>query len=237
MDDGYAMAELPSVRGAAPILQGFFQVLYGDDNSNSTVMGVSAEAFAVLGIQQIAIGGPDKKRLQTLWVDMLGLVETGTYRSERENVDEDICAMGVGPFKVEVDLMQPLDPDKKPAVHTTPLNHIGLWIDGAQRDSVRAALRRHPRLGLCRGLRAVKTLGQSAGNPASLSRLSSFKEVHHVGSGLPRRAGRGRKQPLAGVAHGIGRREHPLPFGGCRSDVIGDLCWRHPAFGNAAGDL
>jgi lactoylglutathione lyase len=30
---------------------------------------------------------------------------------------------------VEVDLMQPLDPDKKPAVHATPLNHIGLWID------------------------------------------------------------------------------------------------------------
>ena len=25
--------------------------------------------------------------------------------------------------------MQPIDPDKKPAVHTTPLNHIGLWID------------------------------------------------------------------------------------------------------------
>jgi hypothetical protein len=25
--------------------------------------------------------------------------------------------------------MQPLDPDKKPAVHATPLNHVGLWID------------------------------------------------------------------------------------------------------------
>ena len=25
--------------------------------------------------------------------------------------------------------MQPLDPEKKPAVHTTPLNHVGLWID------------------------------------------------------------------------------------------------------------
>jgi lactoylglutathione lyase len=30
---------------------------------------------------------------------------------------------------VEVDLMQPLDPDKKPAVHSTPLNHVGLWVD------------------------------------------------------------------------------------------------------------
>ena len=85
--------------------------------------------FKVLGIQQIAIGGPDKTRLQKLWVDMLGLEVTGTFVSERENVDEDICSMGSGPYKVEVDLMQPLDPDKKPAVHTTPLNHVGLWID------------------------------------------------------------------------------------------------------------
>ena len=83
--------------------------------------------FKVLGIQQIAIGGPDKKRLGKLWVDLFGLEVTGTFRSERENVDEDICAIGSGPFKVEVDLMQPLDPDKKPAVHSTPLNHIGLW--------------------------------------------------------------------------------------------------------------
>ena len=85
--------------------------------------------FKVLGIQQIAIGGPDKTRLQKLWVDMFGLDITGTFKSERENVDEDICAMGTGPFKVEVDLMQPLDPEKKPAVHATPLNHVGLWID------------------------------------------------------------------------------------------------------------
>ena len=85
--------------------------------------------FKVLGVQQIAIGGPDKLRLQTLWVDMLGLQVTGTFRSERENVDEDICAMGSGVHAVEVDLMQPLDPEKKPAVHTTPLNHVGLWID------------------------------------------------------------------------------------------------------------
>lgn len=85
--------------------------------------------FKVLGIQQIAIGGPSKDRLRTLWVDKLGLEVTGNFISERENVDEDICAMGRGPFKVEVDLMQPLDAEKKPAVHTTPLNHVGLWID------------------------------------------------------------------------------------------------------------
>ena len=85
--------------------------------------------FQVLGVQQIAIGGTDKSRMQKLWVDMLGLEVTGTFKSERENVDEDILAMGHGAFKVEVDLMQPLDIDKKPAVHTTPLNHVGLWID------------------------------------------------------------------------------------------------------------
>ena len=85
--------------------------------------------FTVLGIQQIAIGATSKERLRTLWVDMLGLEVTGNFFSERENVDEDICAIGTGPFKVEVDLMQPVDIDKKPAVHATPLNHVGLWID------------------------------------------------------------------------------------------------------------
>jgi lactoylglutathione lyase len=89
----------------------------------------NARPFKVLGIQQIAIGGPSKERLKTLWVDKLGLPITGSFQSERENVDEDICALGSGPFKVEVDLMQPVDPDKKPAVHATPLNHVGLWID------------------------------------------------------------------------------------------------------------
>ena len=85
--------------------------------------------FKILGVQQITIGGPSKEKLRTLWVDMLGLEITGNFVSERENVDEDITAMGKGPFKVEVDLMQPLDPEKKPAVHATPLNHIGLWVD------------------------------------------------------------------------------------------------------------
>ena len=85
--------------------------------------------FRVLGLQQIAVGGPDKLALRRLWIDLLGLALEGEFRSERENVDEDIAVAGVGPHRVEVDLMQPLAPDKKPAVHTTPLNHIGLWID------------------------------------------------------------------------------------------------------------
>ena len=89
----------------------------------------TAKPFRILGIQQIAIGGPDKQRLRALWVDMLGLKVASSFVSERENVDEDICSLGQGAHAVEVDLMQPLDPQKKPAVHATPLNHVGLWVD------------------------------------------------------------------------------------------------------------
>ena len=89
----------------------------------------TTKPFRILGIQQIAIGGPDKQKLKALWVDMLGLTVKGRFVSERENVDEDICSIGEGAHAVEVDLMQPIDPDKKPAVHTTPLNHVGLWVD------------------------------------------------------------------------------------------------------------
>ena len=90
---------------------------------------MTSRPFNVLGVQQIAVGGLDKSRLRTLWVELLGLTATGRYRSERENVDEDILALGSGPTRVEVDLMQPLDPAQKPAVHEPPLNHIGLWVD------------------------------------------------------------------------------------------------------------
>lgn len=85
--------------------------------------------FRLLGLQQVAIGGPDKAALRRLWVELLGLPVIGHFVSERENVDEDLCALGDGPHRVQVDLMQPLDPAGKPAVHLPPLNHIGLWID------------------------------------------------------------------------------------------------------------
>ena len=85
--------------------------------------------FKVLGIQQIAVGGSDKNNLRKLWIEMLGLSITGNFRSESENVDEDIAVIGTGPLKVEVDLMQPLNSDSKPRVDIPPLNHVGLWID------------------------------------------------------------------------------------------------------------
>ncbi len=89
----------------------------------------SPRPFRVLGVQQIAIGGLDKNKLRRFWVDIMGLRFVHSYENEKENVDEDICETGVGPFTVEVDLMQPIDPDKRPKVHEPALNHIGLWID------------------------------------------------------------------------------------------------------------
>lgn len=88
-----------------------------------------ARPFRVLGLQQIAIGALDKARLKHLWVDLLGLSVSGHFRSASENVDEDIASLGVGPHAVEVDLMQPMDPEARPAVHLPALNHIGLWVD------------------------------------------------------------------------------------------------------------
>ena len=89
----------------------------------------ASKPFRILGLQQIAIGAVSKTALRALWVDQLGLAITGSFRSERENVDEDICALGHGAHEIEVDLMQPIDPNAKPAVHATPLNHVGLWVD------------------------------------------------------------------------------------------------------------
>ena len=85
--------------------------------------------FRVLGLQQIAVGGLDLGALRTLWVDTLGVDKVGDYESESENVREDILRLGTGAHAVEVDLMQPLDPDGRPKVHDPSLNHVGLWVD------------------------------------------------------------------------------------------------------------
>jgi lactoylglutathione lyase len=85
--------------------------------------------FNVLGIQQIAIGGLDKGALTGLWTGLLGVEKVGDYVAESENVDEDILRLGSGAHAVEIDLMQPIDPEKSPKVHNPALNHVGLWID------------------------------------------------------------------------------------------------------------
>ena len=90
---------------------------------------MSERPFRVLGVQQIALGGLDKTGLRQLFVDLLGLTLERTFRSAAENVDEDIVAIGSGARRVELDLMQPLDPNASPRVHTPALHHFGLWVD------------------------------------------------------------------------------------------------------------
>jgi lactoylglutathione lyase len=90
---------------------------------------MTARPFRILGVQQIAVGARDKSALRRLWIELLGLEPAGTFRSERENVDEDIALLGRGPHRVEVDLMQPVDPEARPRVHDPALNHVGLWVD------------------------------------------------------------------------------------------------------------
>jgi lactoylglutathione lyase len=90
---------------------------------------MASRPFRILGIQQIAVGAPEKAGLRRLWIDTLGLERVGEFRSERENVDEDIAVAGQGPLRVEVDLMQPIDPARSPKVHEPALNHVGLWVD------------------------------------------------------------------------------------------------------------
>ena len=85
--------------------------------------------FRILGVQQIAVGALDKSGLSKLYVDLFGLSPSGNYRNEKENVDEDIVSIGKGPLAVEIDLMQPIDPEKSPKVHVPQLNHFGLWVD------------------------------------------------------------------------------------------------------------
>jgi lactoylglutathione lyase len=81
--------------------------------------------FRILGVQQIAIGGPSKAVLRKLWVELLGLPVTGAFRNESENVDEDILSVA----GVEIDLMEPIDPARTPKVQEPRLNHLGLWVD------------------------------------------------------------------------------------------------------------
>jgi lactoylglutathione lyase len=90
---------------------------------------VSGRPFAVLGIQQIALGGRDRRALRELWVDCLGMLPVGTFQSASENVDEEILSVGLGIARVEIDLMQPADETGRPVIHTPPLHHFGLWID------------------------------------------------------------------------------------------------------------
>jgi lactoylglutathione lyase len=97
------------------------------------VSSVAPRPFRVLGLQQVAIGAPTLAPLLNLWGTLLGVPLVGSYESARENVDERIARLGTGLFAVELDLMRPLDPDRRPRVHDPALNHLGLWVDHLHR--------------------------------------------------------------------------------------------------------
>ncbi|NNF53893.1 MAG: VOC family protein [Acidimicrobiales bacterium] len=90
---------------------------------------MSERPFNILGIQQVALGGLDKAALTGLWTGLFGIPKVHEYRSESENVDEDVLQLGSGAHAVEIDLMQPLDAERSPKVHVPALNHLGLWVD------------------------------------------------------------------------------------------------------------
>ena len=109
-----------AVFAAAPAFSRHFRPAFGAPALVPSFMrGFAAAAipagpkpFKVLGIQQVAIGGPSKSALSSLWVDLFGCTKTNDFKSERENVDEDILTLGKGPYAVEIDLMQPINPEK-----------------------------------------------------------------------------------------------------------------------------
>lgn len=89
--------------------------------SLATTASTTDRPFSVLGVQQIAVGSVDKAALRHLWVDLLGCGPVNsTHILEGENVDEDILTLG---GTVEVDLMSPIDPDKKPKV-----GELKVWL-------------------------------------------------------------------------------------------------------------
>jgi len=88
-----------------------------------------ARPFRVLGLQQVAVGGPQRAALRELWCDLLGVAKVREFESASENVREDVLQLGSGPLAVEIDLMEPIDPSASPRVDRPALNHVGLWID------------------------------------------------------------------------------------------------------------
>lgn len=85
--------------------------------------------FRILGVHHIAIGNADLARMQHLWGDVLGLSVGEPFTLAAENVVGSIARLEAGPYTVEVDLLQPLDAEQKPAPHLPPLNHIAFWVD------------------------------------------------------------------------------------------------------------
>lgn len=138
---------------------------------------MTARPFRILGVQQIALGGLSHGPLLELWTELLGVPKVGHYRSEAENVDEHILSLGMAPTAVEIDLMQPIDPEARPRVQAPALNHIGLWVDdlASARDWLAARGMRFTPGGIRKG---------AAGHDVCFIHPKSSDALPHSGQGV-----------------------------------------------------
>ncbi|MCV2419318.1 ABC transporter permease [Paucibacter sp. DJ2R-2] len=100
LDDARALAQLPSLRGAAPALQGFFQLHYGDANSNQTVLG-TIPAMLELRNWQIERGvAIDERDVQSAnRVAVIGSMLARKYYADRDPVGQ-VLRLDGQPFTI-----------------------------------------------------------------------------------------------------------------------------------------
>jgi putative ABC transport system permease protein len=85
IDDAAALNELASVRGAAAVKQGYFRVLYGNDNSDSMVMGVTPEMFRIRNWKMergVALAEVDVRSANPVVVIGAKIADTQYYRRD-----------------------------------------------------------------------------------------------------------------------------------------------------------
>jgi putative ABC transport system permease protein len=100
IDDAVALSALPSLRGAAPTLQGFFQILYGGDNSNSVVLGVTPDMFVLRNWKVergVALADSDVRSANRVIV--IGSNVASTYYYRRDPIGQTLRVDG-RPFTI-----------------------------------------------------------------------------------------------------------------------------------------
>ena len=99
-DDAEAINQLPSLRGAAATLQGYFQILYGEDNSNSTVLGITPEMFSLRNWvvdRGVALADSDVRSASRVVV--IGSKIASTYYYRRDPIGQTLRVDG-RPFTI-----------------------------------------------------------------------------------------------------------------------------------------
>jgi len=100
VDDARALNRLPSLRGAAPALQGFFQVHYGDSNSNQTVIGTTPTMLELRNWQIEQGVGFDERDVQAAnRVVVIGSALARKYYSQRDPLGQ-VLRLDGQPFTI-----------------------------------------------------------------------------------------------------------------------------------------